>query len=238
MEKRNRKAGSRYSLRDRILAQIMIVLVTVTMLPYESLVVHAASTTTVKSIGSIQTEYEVDNGTPKDEIGLPSYTLRLETSVRYSALGGRSPLVLILHANIALYSRHAATIHEAKNSLPSLKRKASMLPVKGVLLPAVSLVFVNLVYRDLRMPVATVISSVTGMIMHRHKKVSIKTSSISFLACHCIWIKTGSKQTDPRLRDQYFGPVTFTDAFLVMPDPLFQIADLDATLYIFIFTLF
>ena len=80
-----------------------------------------------------------------------------------------------------------------------------MLPVKGVLLPAVSLVFVNLVYRDLRMPVATVISSVTGMIMHRHKKVSIKTS---------------------------------TDAFLVMPDPLFQIADLDATLYIFIFTLF
>ncbi len=72
MEKRNRKAGSRYSLRDRILAQIMIVLVTVTMLPYESLVVHAASTTTVKSIGSIQTEYEVDNGTSKDEIGLPS----------------------------------------------------------------------------------------------------------------------------------------------------------------------
>lgn len=72
MEKRNRKAGSRYSLRDRILAQIMIVLITVTMLPYESLVVHAASTTTVKSIGSIQTEYEVDNGTSKDEIGLPS----------------------------------------------------------------------------------------------------------------------------------------------------------------------
>ena len=72
MEKRNRKAGSRYSLRDRILAQIMIVLVTVTMLPYESLVVHAASTTTVKSIGGIQTEYEVDNGTSKDEIGLPS----------------------------------------------------------------------------------------------------------------------------------------------------------------------
>ena len=72
MEKRNRKAGSRYSLRDRILAQIMIVLVTVTMLPYESLVVHAASTTTVKSIGSIQTEYEVDNGTSKDDIGLPS----------------------------------------------------------------------------------------------------------------------------------------------------------------------
>ena len=72
MEKRNRKAGSRYSLRDRILAQIMIVLITVTMLPYESLVVHAASTTTVKSIGSIQTEYEVDNGTSKDDIGLPS----------------------------------------------------------------------------------------------------------------------------------------------------------------------
>ena len=72
MEKRNRKAGSRYSLRDRILAQIMIVLITVTMLPYESLVVHAASTTTVKSIGGIKTEYEVDNGTSKDDIGLPS----------------------------------------------------------------------------------------------------------------------------------------------------------------------
>ena len=81
MEKRNRKAGSRYSLRDRILAQIMIVLVTVTMLPYESLVVHAASTTTVKSIGSIQTEYEVDNGTSKDDIGLPSsLSVTIETA--------------------------------------------------------------------------------------------------------------------------------------------------------------
>ena len=81
MEKRNRKAGSRYSLRDRILAQIMIVLITVTMLPYESLVVHAASTTTVKSIGGIETEYEVEYGTSKDDIGLPSsLSVTIETA--------------------------------------------------------------------------------------------------------------------------------------------------------------
>lgn len=72
MEKRNRKAGHSYSLRDRILAQIMVIIVTLTMIPFDSLVAHAATTTNVKSIGSIQTEYEVDNGTSKDDIGLPS----------------------------------------------------------------------------------------------------------------------------------------------------------------------
>ena len=72
MEKRNRKAGHSYSLRDRILAQIMVIIVTLTMIPFDSLVARAATTTNVKSIGSIQTEYEVDNGTSKDDIGLPS----------------------------------------------------------------------------------------------------------------------------------------------------------------------
>ena len=72
MEKRNRKAGHSYSLRDRILAQIMVIIVTLTMIPFDSLVAHAATTTNVKSIGSIQTEYEVDYGTSKDDIGLPS----------------------------------------------------------------------------------------------------------------------------------------------------------------------
>ena len=60
MEKRNRKAGHSYSLRDRILAQIMVIIVTLTMIPFDSLVAHAATTTNVKSIGSIQTEYDVD----------------------------------------------------------------------------------------------------------------------------------------------------------------------------------
>ena len=72
MNKSSKKAGPRHSLRDRILAHIMIVLITITMLPYQSLAVRAASTQTVKSVGGVKTEYEVDNGTSKDEIGLPS----------------------------------------------------------------------------------------------------------------------------------------------------------------------
>ena len=82
MEKRNRKAGHSYSLRDRILAQIMVIIVTLTMIPFDSLVVQAASTTTVKSVGSIRTEYEVDYGTSKDDIGLPSeLSVILETAI-------------------------------------------------------------------------------------------------------------------------------------------------------------
>lgn len=82
MEKRNRKAGHSYSLRDRILAQIMVIIVTLTMIPFDSLVVQAASTTTVKSVGSIRTEYEVDYGTSKDDIGLPSeLSVILETVI-------------------------------------------------------------------------------------------------------------------------------------------------------------
>ena len=71
MEKRNRNAGHKYSLKDRILAWAMVFFVTITMIPYDSLVVHAASTTSVKDIDGIETEYEVDNGTSKGEIGLP-----------------------------------------------------------------------------------------------------------------------------------------------------------------------
>lgn len=91
MEKRNRKAGHTYSLRDRILAQIMVIIVTLTMIPFDSLMVQAATTTTVKSIGSIQTEYEVDNGTSKDDIGLPSelsVILETVTSSEGATIGG------------------------------------------------------------------------------------------------------------------------------------------------------
>ena len=61
-----------YSKKDRIIAQIMVFLLTVSMMPYQALTAAAAETKRVKSVEDIQTEYEVDNGTPKDEIGLPS----------------------------------------------------------------------------------------------------------------------------------------------------------------------
>ena len=90
MEKRSRKAGRRHSLASRILAQFMVVIVTLTLIPFESLAAYAASTTSVKSIDSIQTEYEVDNGTSKDEIGLPeelSVVLETVTSAEDAADG-------------------------------------------------------------------------------------------------------------------------------------------------------
>ena len=61
-----------YSKKDRIIAQIMVLLLTVSMMPYQTLAAAAAETKRVKSVEEIQTEYEVENGTSKDEIGLPS----------------------------------------------------------------------------------------------------------------------------------------------------------------------
>ena len=61
-----------YSMKDRILARILVLVMTVSMMPYQALTAYAAETKRVKSIEDIRTEYEVDHGTSQDEIGLPS----------------------------------------------------------------------------------------------------------------------------------------------------------------------
>ncbi|MBQ8054678.1 MAG: Cna B-type domain-containing protein [Lachnospiraceae bacterium] len=71
---RNRKSSIRRgaSTRDRIIARIMVLILTVSMMPYQALAADTAKAKRVKSVEDIQTDYEVDNGTSQEEIGLPS----------------------------------------------------------------------------------------------------------------------------------------------------------------------
>ncbi|MBQ6362112.1 MAG: hypothetical protein IJJ25_13330 [Lachnospiraceae bacterium] len=74
-----------YSMKDRILARILVLIMTVSMMPYQSLAAYAAETKRVKSIEDIRTEYEVDHGTSQDEIGLPSSLSVVIETTRSSA---------------------------------------------------------------------------------------------------------------------------------------------------------
>ena len=71
---RNRKSRNvnGVSVRDRIIARIMVLILTVSMMPYQALAAGTAETKRVKSVEDIQTDYEVEYGTSQDEIGLPS----------------------------------------------------------------------------------------------------------------------------------------------------------------------
>ena len=62
----------RYSMKERILARIMVLILAVSMIPYQTFAADPAETKTVKSIEDIRTKYEVDYGTTLDKIGLPS----------------------------------------------------------------------------------------------------------------------------------------------------------------------
>ena len=71
---RNRKSRNvnGVSVRDRMIARIMVLILTVSMMPYQALAAGTAETKRVKSVEDIQTDYEVEYGTSQDEIGLPS----------------------------------------------------------------------------------------------------------------------------------------------------------------------
>ena len=70
-DKKTQKALLRHRMRDRFLARLMAVMMAVTMMPLQSLPVHAEHITTVKSIKEIKDSYTVENGTSKEDIGLP-----------------------------------------------------------------------------------------------------------------------------------------------------------------------
>lgn len=59
-------------MKERILARIMVLILAVSMIPYQTFAADPAETKTVKSIEDIRTKYEVDYGTTLDKIGLPS----------------------------------------------------------------------------------------------------------------------------------------------------------------------
>lgn len=67
---RNRKNSIQRgaSTRDRIIARIMVLILTVSMMPYQALAADTANEKRVKSVEDIQTDYEAS----QEEIGLPS----------------------------------------------------------------------------------------------------------------------------------------------------------------------